>query len=103
MIRATVGPNAPLLLASGVRRGSDIIAALCMGGVFVLTGRATLYGATADGLTRVKGPFLSCNEKSIAFRVRSARSISTRLALCSRATRCAEKAPRDTGTTTAPR
>jgi (S)-mandelate dehydrogenase len=54
MIRAAVGPDVPLLLDSGVRRGSDIVAALCMGADFVLTGRATLYGATAGGLTGVK-------------------------------------------------
>jgi (S)-mandelate dehydrogenase len=54
MIRAAVGPDVPLLLDSGVRRGSDIVAALCMGANFVLTGRATLYGATAGGLEGVK-------------------------------------------------
>ncbi|MFL5256021.1 MAG: alpha-hydroxy acid oxidase [Rhodopila sp.] len=54
MIRAAVGPDVPLLLDSGVRRGSDVIAALCMGADFVLTGRATLYGATAGGLAGVK-------------------------------------------------
>ncbi|MSP05929.1 MAG: alpha-hydroxy-acid oxidizing protein [Acetobacteraceae bacterium] len=54
MIRAAVGPEVPLLLDSGVRRGSDIVAALCMGADFVLTGRATLYGATAGGLEGVQ-------------------------------------------------
>ena len=54
MIRAAVGPDVPLLLDSGVRRGSDIVAALCMGADFVLTGRATLYGATAGGLAGVR-------------------------------------------------
>jgi L-lactate dehydrogenase (cytochrome)/(S)-mandelate dehydrogenase len=54
MIRSAVGPDVPLLLDSGVRRGSDIVAALCMGANFVLTGRATLYGATAAGLEGVK-------------------------------------------------
>jgi (S)-mandelate dehydrogenase len=54
MIRAAVGPEVPLLLDSGVRRGSDIVAALCMGADFVFTGRATLYGATAGGLEGVK-------------------------------------------------
>ena len=54
MIRSAVGPDVPLLLDSGVRRGSDIVAALCMGANFVLTGRATLYGATAGGLKGVK-------------------------------------------------
>ncbi|MGD0104775.1 MAG: alpha-hydroxy acid oxidase [Rhodopila sp.] len=54
MIRSAVGPDVPLLLDSGVRRGSDIVAALCLGADFVLTGRATLYGATAGGLEGVK-------------------------------------------------
>ncbi len=54
MIRSAVGPDVPLLLDSGVRRGSDIVAAMCMGADFVLTGRATLYGATAGGLAGVK-------------------------------------------------
>jgi (S)-mandelate dehydrogenase len=54
MIRDAVGPEVPLLLDSGVRRGSDIVAALCLGADFVLTGRATLYGATAGGLDGVK-------------------------------------------------
>ena len=54
MIRAAVGPDVPLLLDSGVRRGSDIVAALCLGANFVLTGRATLYGATAGGLDGVR-------------------------------------------------
>jgi L-lactate dehydrogenase (cytochrome)/(S)-mandelate dehydrogenase len=54
MIRSAVGPETALLLDSGVRRGSDIVAALCMGADFVLTGRATLYGATAGGLPGVR-------------------------------------------------
>ena len=54
MIRAAVGTDVPLLLDSGVRRGSDIVAALCLGADFVLTGRATLYGAAAGGLPGVK-------------------------------------------------
>jgi L-lactate dehydrogenase (cytochrome)/(S)-mandelate dehydrogenase len=54
MIRSAVGPDVPLLLDSGVRRGSDIVAALCLGADFVLTGRATLYGATAGGQDGVR-------------------------------------------------
>src|ERR1700733_14474288 len=54
MIRAAVGPEVALLLDSGVRRGSDIVAALCLGADFVMTGRATLYGATAGGLEGVR-------------------------------------------------
>ncbi len=54
MIRAAVGPDMALLIDSGIRRGSDIVAALCLGADFVLTGRATLYGATAGGAEGVK-------------------------------------------------
>ena len=54
LVRSAVGPDVPLLLDSGIRRGSDVVAALCMGADFVFTGRATLYGATAGGLAGVK-------------------------------------------------
>lgn len=54
IIRNAVGPDTALMLDSGVRRGSDIVAALCMGADFVFTGRAALYGATAGGLAGVK-------------------------------------------------
>jgi (S)-mandelate dehydrogenase len=53
MIRNAVGPDVKLLLDSGVRRGSDIVAAICCGADFVLSGRAVLYGATAGGLAGV--------------------------------------------------
>ncbi|WBU52861.1 alpha-hydroxy acid oxidase [Paracoccus sp. SCSIO 75233] len=48
-IRAEVGAEIPLLVDSGVRRGSDIIKALCLGADFVFAGRPTLYGVAADG------------------------------------------------------
>jgi len=54
LMRAAVGPDVPLLLDSGIRRGGDIVAAMCLGADFVLTGRATLYGATAGGLDGVR-------------------------------------------------
>ncbi|MER8961197.1 alpha-hydroxy acid oxidase [Mesorhizobium sp. M0701] len=47
LIRESVGPEMPLLLDSGIMRGSDIVAALCLGADFVMVGRATLYGAIA--------------------------------------------------------
>jgi (S)-mandelate dehydrogenase len=49
-IRAAVGDKATLMLDSGVRRGSDIVTALCLGARFVFVGRATLYGVAAGGL-----------------------------------------------------
>jgi L-lactate dehydrogenase (cytochrome)/(S)-mandelate dehydrogenase len=49
LIREAVGGTTTLILDSGIRRGSDIITALCLGAQFVLLGRATLYGLAAGG------------------------------------------------------
>ena len=49
VIKATVGDRLTLMLDSGVRRGADVVIALCLGARFVFTGRATLYGAVAGG------------------------------------------------------
>lgn len=49
-IKAAVGGRLALMLDSGVRRGSDIIVARCLGADFVFVGRATLYGVAAAGL-----------------------------------------------------
>ena len=43
-----------VMLDSGVRRGADILTALCLGARFVFVGRATLYGAAAGGLPGVR-------------------------------------------------
>jgi (S)-mandelate dehydrogenase len=48
-IRAAVGDKLTLMLDSGVRRGADIIAAMCLGARFVFVGRATVYGVAAAG------------------------------------------------------
>lgn len=48
-IRAAVGPELPLLLDSGVRRGSDAVIARCLGADAVIFGRPTLYGVAAAG------------------------------------------------------
>ena len=53
-IRAAVGDKLTLLLDSGVRRGADILIALCLGADFCFMGRPTLYGAAAFGLPGVK-------------------------------------------------
>ncbi|MBY0510567.1 MAG: alpha-hydroxy-acid oxidizing protein, partial [Rhodospirillaceae bacterium] len=50
VIREAVGKDMTLIFDSGIRRGSDIITALCLGAQFVLLGRATLYGLAAGGL-----------------------------------------------------
>jgi (S)-mandelate dehydrogenase len=43
-----------VMLDSGVRRGADILIALCLGAQFVTFGRPALYGAVAGGLHGVK-------------------------------------------------
>ena len=47
-IRA-VAPNTPIMVDSGVRRGSDIVIAMCLGARFAFFGRPTLYGAAVAG------------------------------------------------------
>jgi (S)-mandelate dehydrogenase len=53
-INAAVGERAVLMVDGGVRRGSDIVTALCLGAQFVFVGRATLYGAAAAGLAGIR-------------------------------------------------
>lgn len=48
-IRASVGPDYPLLLDSGIRRGTDILIALALGASGCLIGRPYLYGLGAAG------------------------------------------------------
>jgi (S)-mandelate dehydrogenase len=48
-VHAAVGDKTVLMLDSGVRRGADIVSALCLGARFVFVGRATLYGVAAGG------------------------------------------------------
>jgi (S)-mandelate dehydrogenase len=50
VIRAAVGDRLTLMLDGGVRRGADIVIALCHGARFVFVGRATLYGVAAGGI-----------------------------------------------------
>ena len=49
VIRDLVGDKMTLMLDSGIRRGSDVITALCMGAKFCFVGRWTLYGVAAGG------------------------------------------------------
>ena len=53
-IKAAVGDRMTVMLDSGVRRGADILIALCLGAQFCFFGRPTLYGAVAGGLPGVK-------------------------------------------------
>jgi (S)-mandelate dehydrogenase len=48
-IAAAVGARVPILLDSGVRRGSDALKACALGAQAVAVGRATLFGAAAAG------------------------------------------------------
>ncbi|WP_226578995.1 alpha-hydroxy acid oxidase [Acuticoccus sediminis] len=54
-IRAAVGPDVPLVIDSGVRRGMDIIKARAAGATISAVGRAAIYGVTAGeaGVGRV--------------------------------------------------
>jgi (S)-mandelate dehydrogenase len=53
-IDAAVGDKLTVMLDSGVRRGSDIVIAWCLGARYVFVGRATLYGAAAGGTAGAK-------------------------------------------------
>ena len=48
-VRAAVGDRAAVMLDSGVRRGADVLVAMCLGAEFVFLGRPALYGAAAAG------------------------------------------------------
>src|SRR5215207_9687221 len=52
-IKAAVGDRMTVMLDSGVRRGADILIAMCLGAEFCFFGRPTLYGAAAG---RLPGP-----------------------------------------------
>lgn len=48
-IAAAVGDKMTVMFDSGIRRGSDVIIALCLGAKFTFVGRHTLYGVAAGG------------------------------------------------------
>jgi len=48
-ITAAVGDKMTVMYDGGIRRGSDIVTALCLGAKFVFVGRPTLYGVAAGG------------------------------------------------------
>jgi isopentenyl diphosphate isomerase/L-lactate dehydrogenase-like FMN-dependent dehydrogenase len=48
-VRAAVGPDMPIIIDSGIRRGSDIAAAVALGADAVAIGRLTALGLAADG------------------------------------------------------
>ena len=49
-----VGDKMTVLFDSGVRTGSDVIKALCLGAKAVLVGRPTIYGLSVDGKNGAK-------------------------------------------------
>jgi len=53
-VKRAVGDRMTIMLDSGVRRGADILIAMCLGAQFCFFGRPTLYGAVAGGLPGVK-------------------------------------------------
>jgi L-lactate dehydrogenase (cytochrome) len=50
---AAVGDRVEILMDGGIRRGSDVVKALCMGARAVLVGRAYAYGLGAAGYAGV--------------------------------------------------
>lgn len=48
-IAARIGGRGEVLFDGGVRRGTDVITALCLGASGVVVGRPYLYGLTAGG------------------------------------------------------
>jgi (S)-mandelate dehydrogenase len=49
-IHQAVGDKMTVMLDSGIRRGADILIALCLGARFVFFGRPTLYGTVVGGV-----------------------------------------------------
>lgn len=52
-VAAAVGDRGEVLLDGGVRRGTDVVKALCLGATAVCIGRPWLYGLAVDGETGV--------------------------------------------------
>jgi L-lactate dehydrogenase (cytochrome)/(S)-mandelate dehydrogenase len=48
-VAAAVGTRTTVMFDSGIRRGADVVTALCLGAKYVFQGRNTLYGVTAAG------------------------------------------------------
>jgi isopentenyl diphosphate isomerase/L-lactate dehydrogenase-like FMN-dependent dehydrogenase len=48
-VRDAVGPDSPVLMDSGIRRGSDVVKAIALGADAVLLGRPFIYGLAVGG------------------------------------------------------
>lgn len=53
-VHAAVGDRLGVLIDSGIRRGSDLVVARCLGARFGLVGRPFLFGAVAGGTAGVR-------------------------------------------------
>ncbi|HCH81016.1 MAG TPA: alpha-hydroxy-acid oxidizing enzyme, partial [Acidimicrobiaceae bacterium] len=53
-IAAAVGDDIQVVMDGGIRRGSDVVKALCLGADAVLIGRAYLWGLAANGTAGVE-------------------------------------------------
>jgi isopentenyl diphosphate isomerase/L-lactate dehydrogenase-like FMN-dependent dehydrogenase len=53
-VREAVGPDAVVLMDSGIRRGADVVKALALGANAVLVGRPYAYGLAAGGQAGVE-------------------------------------------------
>jgi 4-hydroxymandelate oxidase len=53
-IAEAVAGRAPLLIDGGIRRGTDIVKALCLGASAVAVGRPVLWGLAVDGAPGVR-------------------------------------------------
>ena len=60
---AAVDGRAVVLVDGGVRRGTDVVKALCMGAAGVLVGRPVLWGLATGGADGVRAVLLGLHEE----------------------------------------
>jgi isopentenyl diphosphate isomerase/L-lactate dehydrogenase-like FMN-dependent dehydrogenase len=76
-VRAAAGPGFPVLMDSGVRRGSDILKALALGADGVLIGRPYMWGLAVGGQAGVEEVIRSiAAETDLTMALIGARSVS---------------------------
>ncbi|GAA0319665.1 lactate 2-monooxygenase [Oceanobacillus oncorhynchi subsp. oncorhynchi] len=75
-IREAVGPDFPLLLDSGIRRGADVIKALALGADAILFGRPYTYALALQGEAGVQKIFANlAQEVAVSMALSGAKSI----------------------------